>query len=263
MKLGSASAFFCLAIAMSLAGVACATKRHVLQSLAPIQNQINQTQNQVQALKAQIDQHQQRIGDLDRRLATVAEKAAAARTRSTEALEVASRAINTASEAARRADSARAAAQQTQRDVIKTNQRMAAVFSRLDSYRLIFSEKIYFAFSQSGLAKEEQSKLDRAIRRIRRMKNYVVEVEGFADSSGDIHSNRKLSRKRADAVVHYLVVEHGVPLRSVWELGAGADFPQADNQTPTSRRENRRVDLRIYSLDAQGRALAAGDGSHP
>jgi outer membrane protein OmpA-like peptidoglycan-associated protein len=263
MKLGNASAVLSLVIALSLAGAACATKRHVRESLAPVQNQINQTQNQVQALKDQINQHRQRIGDLDRRLATAVEKAAVARTRSAEALKVASRASDTASEAARRGDTARATAQQTQRALVTTNHRMDEVFPRLDNYRLIFSEKIYFAFSQSGLAKEEQPKLDRAIRRIRGMRNYIIEIEGFADSSGDIRSNRKLSRRRADAVVHYLVVEHGVPLRTIWELGAGADFPQADNQTPTARRENRRVDLRIYSLDAEGHALAAGDGSHP
>jgi outer membrane protein OmpA-like peptidoglycan-associated protein len=263
MNLGNASALFCLAIALSLAGAGCATKRHVRQSLQPVQNQINQTQNQVQALQDQISQHRQRIGDLDRRLATVAEKAARARTRSAEALENASRAIEKASEAARRADTAGATAQQALRALNKTNQWMDEVFRRLGSYRLMFSEKIYFAFSQSWLAEEEQLKLDRAIRRLRGMKNYVVEIEGFADSSGDIHSNRKLSRKRADAVVHYLIVEHGVPLRSVWELGAGADFPHADNQTPTARRENRRVDLRIYSLDVEAQAPASSAGSRP
>jgi outer membrane protein OmpA-like peptidoglycan-associated protein len=261
MKLGNASAFFCVLIALFLAGAACATKSHVLQSLAPVQNQINQTQNQVQALKGQIDRHGQRIGDLDRRLAIAAEKAAGARTRSAVVLEAASRAIDTASEAARRADTARSTAQQAQRALVKTNQRIDEVVNRLDSYRLIFSEKIYFAFSQSGLAKEEQPKLDRAIRTIRGMKNYIVEIEGFADSSGDIRSNRKLSRKRADAVVRYLVVEHGVPLRSIWGFGAGADFPHADNQTPTARRENRRVDLRIYSHQAEVNAPVAGGGS--
>jgi len=261
MKVGNASAFFCLVIALSLAGAACATKRHVRESLAPVQNQINQTQNQVQALKGQMDQHRLRIGDLDRRLATAAEKAADARTKSAKALEVAGRAMDTASEAARRGDTASATAQQAQRALVKTNRRMDEVFQHLGSYKIIFSEKIYFAFSQSGLAKEEQPKLDRAIRRIRGMKNYIVEIEGFADSSGDIRSNRKLSRKRADAVVHYMVVQRGVPLRSIFELGAGADFPLADNQTPTARRENRRVDLRIYSLDAEAHSLGAG--SHP
>jgi len=249
-------------LVLCLAGASCATKRHVREAIAPVQDAINQTQNHVKALEQQIGRNQERIGDLDRRLATAGEKAADAGAASAEALETARRAANTASEAARRADRASATAQQSQRELVTTNQRLDDAFSRLNSYQLAFGEKIYFAFSQSELAREERSKLDLALRRLRGIKNYIVEIEGFADSSGDIRANRELSRKRADAVVHYLVVEHGVPLRSIREFGAGADFPRADNQTPNARQQNRRVDLKIYSLDGEAPAAAA-DGSRP
>ena len=249
-------------IALCLAGASCATKRHVRESIAPVQNEINRRQNQVNALQERIVQNQDRIGDLDRRLANTSEQAANAGAASAKALETARRAANTASEAALRADRASAKAQQAQRELATTNQRINEAVTRLDNYQLAFSEKIYFAFSQSGLTREERSKLDLALRRLRGVKNYIVEIEGFADSSGDLYANRVLSRKRADAVVHYLVVRHGVPLRSIWELGAGADFPHADNQTPSARQQNRRVDLKIYSLDAEAPAAAA-DGSQP
>ena len=249
-------------IALCLACASCASKRHVRESIAPVQNEIDRTQNQVNALQEWIGQNQERIGDLDRRLAAAGEKAADAGAASARALETARRAANTASEAARRADRASATAQHAQRELATTNQRINEAATHLDSYQLTFSEKIFFAFSQSGLTREEQSKLDLALHRLRGVKNYIVEIEGFADSSGDVYANRELSRKRADAVVHYLVVRHGVPLRSIWELGAGADFPHADNQTPSARQQNRRVDVKIYSLDAETPAAAA-DGSQP
>ena len=248
---------------LCLAGAGCATKRHVRESIAPVQNQINQTQNQANALKAQIDQDQQHIGDLDRRIATTAEKAADAQAKSTEALQLAIRAADTASQAARHAEAAGATARQAERDVERTDQRIDAAFSSLDSYRLAFSESIYFGFSESGLSKDEQPKLDRALSRLKAMKNYVIEIEGFADSAGDPHANRELSRRRADSVVRYLVVEHGVPLRRISELGAGADFPRADNQTPNARRQNRRVDVRVFSLNQQASPIIAGDASKP
>jgi outer membrane protein OmpA-like peptidoglycan-associated protein len=263
MKIGRTFILTSGCLALCLAGASCATKRHVRESIAPVRNEINQTQSYVNALQQQIGQNQERIGDLDRRLATAGEKAADAIGASAKALETARRAANTVSEAARRADSAAATAQQAQRDPVTTNQRMDYAFSRLNSYRLAFGEKIYFAFSQSGLTREERSKLDLALSRLRGMKNYIVEIEGFADSSGDIYANRQLSRKRADAVVHYLVVQHSVPLRSIRELGAGADFPHADNQTPSARQQNRRVDLKIYSLDIEAPAAAVADGSQP
>jgi outer membrane protein OmpA-like peptidoglycan-associated protein len=84
------------------------------------------------------------------------------------------------------------------------------------------------------------------------MKGYIVEVAGYADRTGDMAYNRELSRRRAEAVVHYLSVEHNVPLRTIREVGAGSDFPDADNKTREARKENRRVDIKIYSLELNG-----------
>ena len=246
-----------------VAGAGCATKRHVREALAPTQNQAVRSQAEVDALQRQVDQNREHIGDLDRRLATIGEKSADARVKSEDALKTARQAGSTAAEAAQRADTAGAAAQQATRDLARTNQRIGETVASLDNYHLAFSEKIYFGFNQAGLTREERSKLDAALRRLRGMKNYVVEVKGFADSSGSLRANRVLSRKRADSVVHYLVIERGIPLRSISELGAGADFPNADNQTPYARRLNRRVDLRIYSIDRQAPAASVADGSKP
>ena len=99
-------------------------------------------------------------------------------------------------------------------------------------------------------------KLDDAVQKMTSMKMYIVEVEGFADRTGPSTYNRELSRKRADAVVHYLAVEKSIPLRSIRELGVGSDFPNADNKTRAARKENRRVDVKIYSLDVTGTAPA-------
>lgn len=263
MKLARTFTLIAACLALCLAGAGCATKGHVRESIVPLQDAINRVQSQVNALQGQMDQNGQRIGDLDRRLATASGKAADAGGVSRQALETAGRAANTASDAVQRAGRAGAIAQQAQRDLAKTDQRINEAVTSLDNYQLAFGEKIYFAFSQSELTREERSKLDLALHRLRGMKNYIIEIEGFADSSGDIRANRELSRNRADAVVHYLVVEHGVPLRSIRELGVGADFPHADNLTPNARRQNRRVDLKIYSLELEAPVAAVADGPQP
>jgi OmpA-OmpF porin, OOP family len=46
------------------------------------------------------------------------------------------------------------------------------------------------------------------------MKGYVIEVAGFADSSGDADKNLELSQRRADAVVQYSALTHSIPLRA-------------------------------------------------
>ncbi len=241
---------------LSLVGAGCATKKHVREAIAPVQNQVNQTQTQVGELQKQTAEHKQAIGDLDRQVATADEKAVDAGRRAAEAASAAAKANSAATEAAQRADSANSLAQQAQQGVSKLDSRLETSLNNLDNYKLASTQQVYFGFNKSVLSKEEQAKLDDAIQKVGGMKNYLIEVEGYADRSGDKAYNRELSRKRADAVVHYLAVEHNIPLRSIRELGVGADFPEADNKTRAARKENRRVDVKVYTLDLSGQASA-------
>ena len=249
MSLRYTSTFLGILGVLSVASVGCATKKHVREAIAPVQNQVNQTQAQVGTLQKQTDdnkkQTDQAIGDLDRQVATADEKATDAGKKAAEAAESAAKANSAAAEAAQKAEAANTLAQQT-------GTKLDTTIQNLDNYKLISTEPVYFGFGKSILTKAEQAKLDDAVQKLTSMKGYIVEVEGFADRTGNITYNRELSRKRAEAVVHYLAVEHSIPLRSIRELGVGADFPDADNKTRESRKENRRVDVKIYSLDLGG-----------
>jgi len=241
---------------LALVTAGCATKKHVREAIAPVQTQVNQTQSQVTSLQKQTDDNKQSIGDLDRQVATADEKAVDAGKRAAEAADAAAKANSAANEAGQRADAANSTAQQAQQGVTQLTQKLDTSFDNLDNYRLATTEQVHFGIGRSTLTKEDEAKLDEAIARIHGMKNYLIEVEGFADRTGDRAYNRELSRKRADMVVHYLSVQHDVPLRAIRELGAGADFPDADNRTREARKENRRVDVRIYNLDLNGQTAS-------
>jgi len=239
---------------LSLASVGCATKKHVREAIAPVQNQANQTQAQLGTLQKQTDDYKaktdQSIGDLDRQVATADEKATDAGKKAAEAAASAAQANSAAVAAAQQAQAANTLAQQT-------GTKLDTTIQNLDNYKLISTAPIYFKLGQSRLSKDEEAKLDDAIQKITGMKGYILEVEGFADKTGDVAYNRELSRKRADAVVHYLAVEHSVPLRSIRELGVGSDFPDATNKTRDDRKANRRVDVKIYQLDVTGQTQAS------
>ncbi|HTW66116.1 MAG TPA: OmpA family protein [Bryobacteraceae bacterium] len=235
-----------------IGSVGCATKKHVREAIAPVQNQLNQTQAQVGTLQKQSDDNKQAIGDLDRQVATADEKATDAGKKAAEAADAAAKANSVATDAAQKADAANTLAQQT-------GTKLDTTIHNLDNYKLVSTEPVYFGFGRSALAKDEQEKLDDTVQKLTAMKDYVVEVEGFADRTGNVSYNRELSRKRADAVVHYLAVEHNVPLRSIRELGVGSDFPDADNRTREARKENRRVDVKVYQLDLGGPTQAANN----
>jgi len=250
MSLRHSPALLAVLAVSTLSSVGClATHKHVREAIAPVQDQVNKTQGQVNTLQKETDENKQAIGDLDRQVATADEKAVEAGKRAAEAAEAAAKANAAAADAAQRASAANSVALDAQQGVSRVDQNLQNVVQNLDNYKLVSTQPVHFGFAKSALTKDEEAKLDDAIQKIGVMKNYVIEVEGFADKTGNPAYNRELSRKRADAVVHYLAVERNVPLRSIRQLGVGSDFPDADNKTKEARKENRRVDVKIYTLE--------------
>jgi OOP family OmpA-OmpF porin len=235
-----------LAGTVALAGLTlstwgCATKKHVRESIAPVQNQVNDVQKETAANK-------QSIGDLDRQVATADEKATDAGKRAGQALDAAGKANDAATQAGQRADAANSAAMEAQNGVTKLDHSL----QNLDNYKLVNTQQVFFKTARYALDKDSQAQLDAAIQPLGTMKSYVIEIEGYTDRTGGKAYNLELGRRRADAVVRYLTVEHNIPLRNIRELGVGSEFPNAENKTRDDRKQNRRVDIKVYALDLTG-----------
>jgi OOP family OmpA-OmpF porin len=230
---------------LSLGTWGCATKKHVREAIAPVQQQVNQVQKDTSSNKTS-------IGDLDRTVAGVDEKAQDAGRRAKEAAEAAERANSAAKQADSKADAANSLAQQANTNADKVGQTLQTSLQNLDNYNLSNTVQVFFKVGQSTLTQEAKDQLDQSVSGSSAMRNYIVEVEGFADRTGSKAFNLELARRRADAVVRYLTLEKNIPLRSVRELGVGSEFPNADNKTRAARKENRRVDVKIYSLNLTG-----------
>ena len=238
------------ALAISVGSWGCATKKHVREAIAPVQGQVDQVQKQTAENKTS-------IGDLDRQVATADEKASDAGKRAGQAAEAASKANSAAVAAQQRADAANSAAQQAQAGVSRLDRSL----QNLDNYRLVNTQQVFFKTGKSVLDKQAQADLDAAIQNVMSMRNYVIEVEGFADRTGNKAVNIDLSHKRANSVVRYLTVNHNIPLRDVRELGVGSEFPDAVNKTRDDRKKNRRVDVKIYALDVTGNGATQATSS--
>ena len=122
------------------------------------------------------------------------------------------------------------------------------------------TESVLFGLNKYQLTKETKEQLDQAVAQLQNSKNYVLEVEGFADPTGSAAHNLELSRKRADSVVRYLTVEHNVPLRKINVLGVGEDDKMTE-KTREARKQARRVELRVFALDLGG-DVNAGNSSN-
>ncbi len=90
----------------------------------------------------------------------------------------------------------------------------------------------------------------------------VVEIQGHTDGAGIADQNRKLSQKRAEAVVKYLVSK-GVDPGRLTAKGYGPDVPVADNKTAKGRQLNRRVEFIIVSSGPRGAAVAPAPAPAP
>jgi len=123
-----------------------------------------------------------------------------------------------------------------------TNDRISA----LDDYVAQDSMAVNFRSGSAILNADAKTRLDTIATKALNQKGYVLEVTGFADSTGNSNFNRTLSQRRADAVIRYLVENHQIPLRRiVTPFGFGDSNPIADNTTRAGRAENRRVEVKV------------------
>jgi OOP family OmpA-OmpF porin len=118
--------------------------------------------------------------------------------------------------------------------------------SALDDYVVQDSANVYFKVNSAAISPDDRRALDELAHKAATTKGYVIEIAGYADSTGNTAKNRVLSQQRADAVVRYLQENHDIPLRRmVTPFGYGATRPVADNTTTEGRRQNRRVEVKI------------------
>lgn len=118
--------------------------------------------------------------------------------------------------------------------------------SALDDYLVQDSASVYFNVNSAIISPEDRRALDELAQKAATTKGYVIEIAGFADSTGNTAKNRVLSQQRADAVVRYLQENHDIPLRRmITPFGYGDLRPVAENTTAEGRRQNRRVEVKI------------------
>jgi outer membrane protein OmpA-like peptidoglycan-associated protein len=75
-----------------------------------------------------------------------------------------------------------------------------------------------------------------------------ISIEGHTDSVGKEAANMRLSQKRAEAVLDYLVSK-GVSPERMDATGFGPTKPVASNKTARGRAQNRRTEFRIVALE--------------
>jgi outer membrane protein OmpA-like peptidoglycan-associated protein len=139
-----------------------------------------------------------------------------------------------------------------QQDIQATNKR----FSELSEYDTKGEATVNFAVGSAAISAKDKAALTQLAQSAVGLTGYIIQVKGFADSSGNAAMNQQLSMDRAQAVIAFLLQNCNVPVRHIVAPGAmGTADPSAPNETAQGRAENRRVDVKVLV----NKGLAAGN----
>ena len=106
-----------------------------------------------------------------------------------------------------------------------------------------------FKFNQYKLTPSAMQDLDNLASHVQADKRFFVAVEGYTDRTGSRDYNEALSRRRADAVVQYLVAKHDIPIYRIHMIGLGEEKPVDEGHDRAARAKNRRVEVEVFSAD--------------
>jgi outer membrane protein OmpA-like peptidoglycan-associated protein len=119
-------------------------------------------------------------------------------------------------------------------------------FSALSEYDVKGVVTLKFNTGSSEISAADQDELKKLAETATSLTGYIIEVTGYADSTGDAAMNTKLSEDRAKAAIVFLMQQGNVPVRHIVAPGAMGEYGAvATNETDAGRAENRRVEVKV------------------
>lgn len=126
--------------------------------------------------------------------------------------------------------------------ISRQDEKVEIDLDRIEKGKGIVVENIHFEIDKAYLKKESLNILDGIITEMKRNPSLKLEIRGHTDSSGGTEYNQKLSERRADAVVEYMI-KQGISPGRLNAVGYGETKPVATNKTAEGRKKNRRTEF--------------------
>lgn len=198
-----------------------ARKKYVQRQLSPVRDRVNE-------LDELTAQNARMIKDVD--------------ARASEGIRVATLKATEADQHAVDAGNRAALAHQTATQASTRLQTVETAVNNIDQYQAASEIEIRFRPGQGVLSKRAKDALDDVAESLKDQKGYIVEVQGFSSGSGSAAVEN--SRRMADSVVRYLVINHEIPVYRVFTVGMGnAKVTDADGKVRRTR--GGRVEVRL------------------
>jgi outer membrane protein OmpA-like peptidoglycan-associated protein len=119
-------------------------------------------------------------------------------------------------------------------------------FGQLDDYYIFDEVTVYFANGKVDIEPKYKPELQKLAEKAKSVKAYMVQVKGYASSSGSATLNQKLSEDRARNVVNFLLQQGHIPLVNMLAPGAMGETRQiGSDKAAEGESQNRRVVVRV------------------
>ena len=118
--------------------------------------------------------------------------------------------------------------------------------SDIDEYNIKGTTNVNFDTGKAVLSEQGKAELCTTTTTAQGMKNSLLLIVGYTDSTGSDDFNQQLSEKRASRVVNYIQQACGwKPYRMLTPTGMSKADPLASNDTVNGKAQNRRVSVNI------------------
>jgi OOP family OmpA-OmpF porin len=220
----------------------CATKKYVRNTTAPIQAKVDQVGEQTTQNTSQITDTRNQVKQVDEKAQS---GISAAQERASSADQHAQLADQHAGDAMNKATQAAQVGEQNTQALNSLRQ----VVSNIDDYKMQTTVSVPFKFDKYALTDDAKQDLDKLVGDVKSDKRFFIAVEGYTDNVGTTQYNEALSRRRADAVVEYLVAKHDIPIYRIHMVGLGKEKPVEEGRNREARAKNRRVEVKVFTAD--------------
>jgi len=128
-----------------------------------------------------------------------------------------------------------------------------ARFGDMDDYYILNEVTVYFANGKVKVDSKYEAPLLELATKAKDVQGYVIEVTGYASSTGSTEVNQKLSQDRANNVTNILLQKANIPMTRLLAPGAMGESRQVKtDKNVEGQEENRRVVVRVL----QNKAIA-------
>jgi len=199
-----------------------ASKGYVQRQTAPIRDRVNELEELTAA-------NGNKIRDID--------------TRTQQGVQLASKKTDEADQHALDATNKAQMAQQAANAVNAHLSKVEPAVGNVDQYKAGTQTEIRFRPGQSVLNKDAKQALDETAAALKDQHGYVIEVQGFASGHGQ--AAIAASRKMADSVVRYLVLNHQIPAYRIFVVGMGNSPVTKEDGAAAKHPSSNRVEISV------------------